>query len=86
MYDTTEDDTTEDDTTEEIFTFPDTVNHDVMASLIEFMRPNLYGTFELVGRMPVSAGFIGYANTCFGRSESLNLDSRPQDTEILRAQ
>ena len=34
--------------------------------------------------LPVSAGFIGLpALNCFGRSESLELDSRPQDTEII---
>lgn len=31
---------------------------------------------------PVSAGF--FEGTCHGRSESLDLDSRPGDTDIIR--
>ena len=32
---------------------------------------------------PVSAGFVDYELNAYGKSTSLNLESRPQDTEII---
>ena len=43
------------------------------------------GTDDVV--KAVSAGFVDISETrvcCFGRSESLNLDSRPQDAELMK--
>lgn len=68
---------------EEIFIFPKSVNHDCMAEVLEMIKNQSWGNWEREPRFPISAGFTD-GKTCYGRSESLNLDSRPQDTELLR--
>jgi hypothetical protein len=35
------------------------------------------------GMRAVSAGFVGKDGICHGRSETMNLDSRPEDTKLL---
>lgn len=67
---------------EEIFIFQKSINHDCMMESIEGIRNHSWGNWERVFRQPISAGFTD-GKTCYGRSESLNLDSRPQDTELL---
>jgi len=34
----------------------------------------------------VSAGFVSFDGKCYGRSESLGIDSRPEDTELYKKQ
>lgn len=70
---------------QEIFTFPDTVDHDVMAESLMRMKKHTHGIWERVVREPISAGFVG-GTMCFGKSETLNLSSRPEDTILLRGQ
>lgn len=70
-----------------IFLFPREVNHDYFAEAMEAIR---FGNFRdwTRGKFKqgdiVSAGFVTNG-VCHGRSESLNIDSRPkQDTELLK--
>lgn len=72
------------DGTKEIFTFPNTVDHDVMAESICRMKNQSWGNWERVVREPISAGFVE-GTVCFGKSETLNLSSRFEDTELLRS-
>lgn len=71
---------------EEIFIFPRMVDHDRMAEACEAIR---FGDSRNWARKYrngecVSAGFVD-GMRCHGRSESLNLDSRPEiDTILLR--
>jgi hypothetical protein len=53
--------------------FPDFVEHRPVA---DALAP-VYGA-------PVSAGFV-QSGECVGRSDGLNLDSRPEDTRLMRA-
>lgn len=57
---------------ESIVIFPKHINHDRMAFAV--------GRFKA---KTVSAGFIAPDWTCFGRSETLNMESRKEDTELL---
>jgi hypothetical protein len=72
---------------EEIFTFPKTVNHDVMAESLDRMRNQAGGNWHRVSRVPVSAGFVTPSGVCFGESLTLNLKSRsPEDSDLLGTQ
>jgi hypothetical protein len=76
----------DEDGKQEIITFPNSINHDCLAQSIDHMRNQTHGNWYRVGRDPVSAGFVYDDLTCHGRSETLNLDSRPEDTLLLRSQ
>lgn len=75
---------------EEIFIFPKNINHDEFAEVLSHIRtetPISCGMgWTRLYREPISAGFVSRTNKCFGRSETLDLDSRPIDTEILMNQ
>ncbi len=74
---------TEDGKTE-IFTFPRSVPHSVMAEAIARLKNATHGEWKRITRTPVSAGFIE-GGVCHGESESLHLRSRPhEDTILLR--
>jgi hypothetical protein len=62
----------------ELFIFPQIINHDAMAEMLPDIdhENNEY-------RRSISAGFVDHNWKCYGRSESLDLDSRPEDTELL---
>ena len=71
---------------EEVFTFPSTIDHDAMEEVLSRIKNHTIGNWERVFRFPVSAGFV-MNGKCFGRSETLDLDSREEiDTKILRGQ
>ena len=57
-----------------------------MAEVLNRIKNTTLGNWERIRRAPISAGFVDDAHNCYGRSESLNLDSRPQDTILLRSQ
>jgi hypothetical protein len=70
---------------QEIIVFPKTIDHDVMAESVGRMKNSTYGNWKREWRTPVSAGFVTMDWKCYGRSETLDLDSRPEeDTEILQ--
>lgn len=57
--------------------FDSSINHDYMELAVSSMRDDVF-------YRPVSAGFTN-GLTCFERSETLNLDSRPEeDTKLLQ--
>ena len=76
----------ENDENPEVFTFPRSVHHDCFAEGIDRVRSKSWGDWKRVYRRPISAGFVDSNNKCHGLSETLNLKSRPEDTDILRGQ
>ena len=67
---------------QEIFIFPRSVNHDCFAESVSRIRDQSHGRWNRVHREPVAAGFTDGAK-CYGRSETLNLDSRGRLDEML---
>lgn len=80
--------TEDEDGVEEIFVFPKRYNHDDFASDINGLRvrdPNNHREWERKYKKPVSGGFVD-GMKCYGRSETLGLDSRGErDTLLLRS-
>jgi len=70
----------------EIFVFPNSVNHDVMAEALAMMKNQTHGNWQRVFREPVSAGFVNAIGQCYGESETLGLESMDWDTELVRKQ
>lgn len=71
---------------QEIFTFSNTVNHDAMAEQLKRIKNQTHGNWKRVSRIPISAGFVTAHGNCIGKSITLNLSSRPEDTKILESQ
>ena len=71
---------------EELFTFPKNINHDAMAEVLGHIKNQTGGNWSRVRRIPVSAGFVDANGKCSGKSESLKLKSRQEDTALLRKQ
>lgn len=72
----------------ELFVFPRTIDHDHMAEVLHHIRiddPN-GRDWSREFRELISAGFVDTNNKCHGRSETLDLDSKPEDTQILERQ
>ena len=67
----------------EMFTFPSAVHHDIMAEAISRLKDQNHGEWRRVRRDPISAGFIS-AGVCCGKSETLGLKSRLEDTALLQ--
>lgn len=78
--------TSDSDGKEEIFIFPKTVDHDAMAEVLGHIKNHTHGNWERIMRTPVSAGFVTPGGQCLGGSITLNLRSRPEDTELLDGQ
>lgn len=69
---------------EEIFTFPQTVDHNVMMEVISRIKKTLPGgSWTRIRRVPVSAGFVDMNGYCYGCSETLNLGARTSDAKLL---
>ncbi len=73
------------DGTEEIFLFPKSVNHDIMAESIYAMKNQSHSGWKRIRREVVSAGFV-VGGRCTGYSESLGIGSREKDTSLLNNQ
>lgn len=69
---------------EEIFIFDEAIHHDCMAEMLPYIKNQSYGNWVRQDRVPVSAGFYD-GKSCYGRSETLDLDSRPQDINLIRS-
>lgn len=67
---------------QELFMFPKSVNHDVFANAVSRLKDQAHGNWKRIDRDVISAGFTD-GTTCFGRSETLNLDSRGRLDEML---
>ena len=61
--------------------FPNVLNHDDMAKAT---HRNMIRNYNWTTVKVVSAGFINSNGTCHGRSETLNIDSKPEDTTIIK--
>ena len=70
----------------EIITFPKSIHHDVMSEAVQRMKNQTHGNWNRTLRKTISAGFVNINNECFGKSESLGLESKKEDTEILHKQ
>jgi len=70
----------------EVFVFPRSVNHDVMAEAIGAMKNQSFGQWSRVRRKAVSAGFVASDGACYGESLSLSLKSDANDTILLQHQ
>ena len=75
------------DDKEVIFTFPNVVSHDRMWEAMECIRFGDYNwDRKLLQGEIISAGFVNMNDmSCYGRSESLDVDGRGEkDTILLR--
>jgi len=69
---------------EELWVFPKHIDHDRFAESLEALRTDdEHGQWQRMYRQPISAGFVDLLGHCFGRSETLDLDSRKQDDTAL---
>ncbi len=67
---------------EQLFVFPTNVNHDTFAEILSYIKFGDGYNWERIYREPISAGFTD-GSKCYGSSETLNLSSRPADTQLL---
>lgn len=68
---------------EEIFLFPTHIDHDSFAGVLSYIKTG-GRNWKREYADPISAGFTDGV-VCYGRSVTLNLDSRKDvDTELLR--
>ena len=66
-----------------IFIFEKGISHDKFGLTLETgIRNESWRNWRRESWRPISAGFTD-GKTCYGRSESLDLDSRPEDTNYL---
>ena len=66
-----------------IFIFEKGISHDKFGLTLQMgIRNEGWTNWKRESWYPISAGFTD-GKTCYGRSESLNLDSRPEDTAYL---
>lgn len=69
-----------------IFIFAKSIDHDRFVEAMEAMRYGDKSNWERLYPNPISAGFTDGVK-CFGRSETLDLDSRKEiDSFLLRSQ
>lgn len=68
---------------EQIFLFSPEINHNDFAEVLNYLKVHDdKGHWFRTPRKLVSAGFTD-GNTCYGRSETLNLNSRPKEDSAL---
>jgi hypothetical protein len=67
---------------EQLIVFPKVFDHDAFAEVLSHIRVGGHN-WRREFRKPVSAGFTD-GNSCYGRSETLDIDCRPIDTELLQ--
>ena len=67
----------------QMFIFPKNIDHDAFAEVLSYIKVGTPQNWNRAYRKPVSAGFTDGV-TCYGRSESLNLDSNLNDTTLLK--
>lgn len=68
---------------DEIFIFPKQINHDDFAEVLSYIKQYTGPRYwERQHRQPIAAGFYD-GKRCYGRSETLDLDSRGRLDEML---
>lgn len=69
---------------ERLFVFSKTIDHDHFAEVLSYIKVGNQRHWKRERREVISAGFTD-GITCYGRSETLDLDSRPGvDTDLLK--
>jgi hypothetical protein len=68
---------------EEIFVFSRNIPHDAMAESLEGIKDKTFDNWKRIYRQPIAAGFVNSKKECYGRSETLKLSSRKEDTNLL---
>jgi hypothetical protein len=74
---------------EEFVLFPNWINHNCLSEGLERIKNRTHGAWKRESRSPISAGFVRFTENgpeCHGMSESLKLQSRHEDTYLLRRQ
>jgi len=72
---------------EEIFTFSNNIDHDTFHEGVTALRNQTWGDWERIFRSLISAGFVSKELECYGKSETLKIESRgDKDTELLKKQ
>lgn len=69
------------DVGEQIYVFPKQIDHDAFAEVLSYIKMG-GRNWKREYREPVSAGFTDGVE-CYGRSETLNLNSRSIDADLL---
>lgn len=67
---------------EQLFIFPKNIDHDEFAVVMSYIKHGHPNDWKRIFRDPISAGFTDGV-TCYGKSETLNLSSRKEDTALL---
>jgi hypothetical protein len=67
-----------------MFVFDCSIDHDAFAEVAGRIKDQTHGNWRRVMRNTISAGFTD-GKHCWGRSESLNIDGRPEDDALLPA-
>lgn len=67
---------------EQIYIFPKQIDHDAFAEVLSHIKTG-GRDWRREYREPVSAGFTDGV-ICYGRSETLDLECRPTDAEMLK--
>ena len=68
---------------EQMFIFPKNIDHDAFTEVLSYIRQGSKRDWNRIHRKPVSAGFTD-GTRCYGRSETLVMASRIDDTALLR--
>ncbi len=71
---------------EVVFLFSKRIHHDAMAERLEGIEEGTGSDAFPMFRRPVSGGLVEAGLTCAGRSETLGVGSRPEDSDLLREQ
>jgi len=77
--------TVDEDGNEELFQFPRSIDHDAMAEVLGRIKDQTHGNWKRVRRVPIAAGFVD-SSGCYGKSETLHLKARPEDSKLLAKQ
>lgn len=68
---------------EEIFTFSESINHDVFAAAVSRLKNQNHEPWRRIDREVVAAGFTNGYNCCDGYSYSLDIGSRGLEDVLL---
>ena len=66
----------------QLFIFPTNINHNEFAEILSYIKVGSPQNWTRAYREPISAGFTD-GSTCYGKSESLDLESAKTDTALM---
>jgi hypothetical protein len=70
----------------DVFVFPSDIDHVDMAEVLNNIKDKTHGMWTRIRRKPISAGFVDKDLNCYGRSNTLGLDSSSHDSDLLAIQ